>query len=91
MNHTVEKEITIDLDVGDVCYSITFNRVSTFVKENYGADADGNRGEIRTFIDEDRAENIYVDSVPIIELPLVLQSQIESELDKWLRDNEPED
>jgi hypothetical protein len=91
MGTTVEKEVQVDIDIDETCYDVTFNRVSAFVRENYGADADGNRGEMRTFIDEDRAEDIYVDGVPIKELPADLQSKIESKVSKWLEDNEPED
>jgi hypothetical protein len=87
---THEKETETDIIIEDICYDVTFNRVIKYYRENYGTDADGNRGEMRTFIDEDYAEDIEVDGVPIKQLLPELQSKIEAELEKWLEDNEPE-
>jgi len=87
---TFEKETQVDIEIDDVCYDVTFNRVSKFVRENYGADADGNRGEMRTYINEDYPEDINVDGVSIKQLLPDLQQKIEDKLDKWLSDNEPD-
>ena len=91
MRNTIEKEVNIDLDIEETTYNVSFNRVSKIVKENYGADADGNRGQTLTFVDEDYAENIYVDDVPINELPTDLQLKIEDAVETWVETNDVEE
>ena len=91
MGNLIEKEINIDLDIDETTYNVTLNRVTKIVKENYGADADGNRGQVMTFVDEDYAENIYVDDVPIKELLPDLQLKIEAAVDTWVETNDVEE
>jgi hypothetical protein len=91
MSNTIKKETQVDIEINDICYDVTFNRVSKFIRENYGSDADGNRGEMRTYVDEDYPEDIHVDGNPLTDFTKDLQNKIEEELEAWLRDNEVEE
>ena len=45
-------------DGNDVC--IRFERTTTCSYENYGADADGNRGQLRLTLDNDEFDDVHV-------------------------------
>ena len=87
---THEREAQADIEIGDDYYDVTFNRVTKYHTENYGSDADGNRGVLTTFIDEDYAEDIYANDKPIKELAPDLQKKIEDALERWIDKNDPE-
>ena len=84
------KEVDTDLQIGGTDYSVTFTRVSKLSIENWGADADGNRGIRRTSIDEDYADNVRVNDIPIEKCPLLFQALAEKAIDTWLNKNEVE-
>lgn len=91
-NWRIDKECTIDIFIGDDYHEVTFTRNTTIEAEsNWGADADGNRGDYREFIGDDYAEEIKVDGKPITEFTPDLQIRIQEEVNAWIRDNEPEE
>jgi hypothetical protein len=89
----IEKECAIEIYMGDTYHEVTFTRMTTIeVDNNWGADADGNRGVYREFIGDDYAENIMVDGKPLCnDWTKDLQLEIEEKIEAWMRDNEPED
>jgi hypothetical protein len=88
----IETECQADIYLGDTCHDVTFNRVTTIeVDKNYGADADGNRGEYREWVGDDYPEHVKVDGQPLKDFTEDLQNKIEEELEAWLRDNEVEE
>jgi len=77
----------------EVC--IEFTRVTEGHRENYGADADGNRGMMVGMIDSDDAEDIVVTMPsgterPFETLPDAAQRAVRREVDRYLEENEPE-
>ena len=86
-----ERKMQADIEIGDDYYDVTFNRVTTYHTENYGADADGNRGVLTTFIDDDYAEDIFANDKPIEDLAPDLRKKIEEALERWIDKNEPEE
>jgi hypothetical protein len=89
------------LDGCDV--NIEFTRTTTYSRENYGADADGNRGVMMTMLDEDRADEIEIIRVddmadgsresrtPYAQLSQTEQGMVTEALDAYLSENEPDD
>lgn len=90
-----EVEIDIEIEIDDIPYRVVFDRCFDIVKDsNYGADADGNRGIVAYFVEDDRYENVQVEidadvleDLDDVESP-GLKEKIEAALDNWLSENE---
>ena len=92
---TIEFDAT--LDGHDVL--ITFERTSTWSYENYGADADGNRGMMMLTLDVDDYADItvtpYADDGSVVTtshtgLPEVQRVAVEALVEAWMQAHEPE-
>ena len=76
-------------------YTVSFTRTTTFaIDNNYGADADGNRGSRAVFIDEDTAEDIHLlvgESLePLSKQSVHLQEIVQGLVETWMANNEAE-
>jgi len=49
-------EFTYSLEIGHRALHVVVNANASFYTENYGEDADGNRGEMRTYADDMEVE-----------------------------------
>lgn len=95
-DETNEMEVSIELVLDkawqgtDITVSVAFiRRWEVSVDTNYGADADGNRGERRETIEDDRYEDILVNEKPIATFPAEVQQQVKAGIEGWMRQNEP--
>lgn len=69
----------------------TFTRSWTMeVDGNYGADADGRRGESRTFIEDHGATDVYVNDKPLAEYSKEFRDAVDKEVQAYLDTNEPD-
>jgi len=72
-------------------FKVEFERRTDWSVDNdYGADADGRRGCRMVFIDEDEAQDIFVDGKPIEAYPAEFQAIIRKAVDVWMAEHEPE-
>ena len=91
MKWTQEKYYTIELEICNVIHMVEFKRKTTFVEDfNYGADADGHRGSYVLLTDEDYADEIYINSIPLEKFNEFSRKEIEKEINNWLELNEVE-
>jgi hypothetical protein len=93
---------SFDATVLDQLVNIEFNRVIEWHRENYGADADGNRGVMTTFIDNDYATDICITHwydkegaaqrqiVRFADLEPEMQGAVRQVIDEYLAKNDPE-
>lgn len=89
MEHVAE--VSENFEFGGHVYTVNFIRITrTFVDPNYGADADGRRGERRVFIDEDSCEGLEVNGKKIADYPKDIQDEITSLVEDWMRENKPD-
>lgn len=98
MTSTTRHGFDTTLDSQDIC--IEFDRVTSFGHENYGADADGNRGMWIDTIDDDYAARIIVTfygedgaadvEATFDELPAERQETVNALIEEWMYANEPE-
>ena len=69
---------------GNVHYA-NFTRKATLNRDpNYGADTDGNRGEVRWCVEDDRTIDVIVDDVPLAQWPLSFIYKVGAVLDKFI-------
>lgn len=86
------KETAITIKIMERPFQVTFTRVTLFIHDaNYGADADGHRGAPMTFIEEDYAENIYMEEKALKDLDKDVQEKVQAEVDAYIENNEPID
>lgn len=92
MSHElILKEHNIEIEIGSSFFDVSFTRTSKVTKDsNFGADADGRRGEPVEFIEDDYAESIYVDNLALEEYDTEFQVKVRAEVDNWLNENEAE-
>lgn len=90
--HTICKE-HCSLDEWRTIY---FDRLVNFWEENYGADADGNRGTPMAMWEDDGIENITLEdertetTTAFADLPLEVQEAVNKAIDKHCASNTPE-
>ena len=90
MNTKHTKQVDTEIEVYGEIVPVRFERHFEIAYDsNYGADADGNRGMPMTFVEDDYAEDIVVDGIPLIEMTPETQTVVNQEIDSWLESNEP--
>lgn len=78
-----------DIEIDGVDYSVMFERITQYSTENWGADADGNRGERRTFIDGDWCERVFIENKKLEDYDIEFKKKAEQALEKWLDKHKP--
>ena len=90
----VENEIEISFEFNDADHTATFIRITKFSREEYGADADGRRGEMRTFTDDDhwKEKDAMIDDKNFLECESGLQVAASAAIDLYMNDrkNDPD-
>jgi hypothetical protein len=75
------------------CFIVSFERLTTWVEYEYGADADGNRGEKRYRYEEDEHQNVDVlvgeDYEPLIAQSEKIQNLVNNAIDDWRFSKDP--
>lgn len=91
--HNTEEDVEIEID--DKVFIVQFERETKIVCDpDYGADADGRRGEYREWADDDAASDIYVmdedapTSKPLSEFPEDFQKKMMDAIDVWMENHE---
>ena len=85
-------EINGTFKIGDTYHDINFSRITILaIDKDYGADADGGRGILAEFIDEDYAEAIMVDSKPLNSFQQSFQKEVRETIDEWSQKYPPID
>lgn len=89
---SVEVDIETTLAIGmDV--RINFTRTTKVGRENYGADADGNRGMMMDMIDDDEWSNVKVffdeDTLGVLLADTSAKAEIEKIIEDWMEAHEP--
>lgn len=84
---TEDCEFELDTVEGKVYFT---RQYTVEVDGNYGADADGRRGESRTFIVDDEAVDIHVDDKPLSTYPQEFQDAVNTEVQQYLDRSEPD-
>jgi hypothetical protein len=96
-DRTIESnEEDIELEIDGEIYLVSFSRTTKIVTDSdYGADADGNRGESRDFVDDDEFEEVYVKDADgndkaLKEYPADFQESVETAIQNWMDDHVPD-
>lgn len=88
------EQVEFDATIDEKDVTISFLRTIETHRENYGADADGNRGMMTSMIDVDAATDVKADfglgAVPLVMLSAQDQSAVLEEIDKYLETTAPE-
>ena len=83
----VEAEIEIDGEI----YAVEFVRDSTtYFEDDYGADADGNRGMGVELISNDSFAHVLVNEKPLESFRNSFQAEVKQQIENWCEDNFPE-
>lgn len=78
------------VEINEKCYEVEFERVTKLYYEyNYGADIDGNRGVPRIFIEDDYAEDIYVNGKRLEIYSDELQVKVKEEIEQFINMSDP--
>lgn len=92
-NFTAEYDQIEITDMNGDTWEVAFTREVDYSTELWGVDADGNRGERRTFIDEDNHVDTQVNYngawTDIEKLPAEKQHLINAAIEAWKQENEP--
>ena len=90
----VENEIEVSFEYKDEDHAATFTRITKFCREEYGADADGNRGEMRTEVDDDhwKEKHALIGGKKLLECESGLHEEARAAIDSYMADskNDPE-
>jgi hypothetical protein len=95
------KQITsvgFDTVIGMRDVDVEFTRTTVWGRENYGADADGNRGRMIDTIDEDSYDKILVswedetehNNIPLDELSPAMRDAVIIAVEEYVEKNQPE-
>lgn len=96
MSNVIEREVKTEVEDGTGnIFEVQFTRKTYWEHDSdYGADADGRRGEAIDFVEEDRADAVMVKVaevyVKLEEVNDEIRTRIEEAIDAYLRDNEPD-